>query len=243
MAHLYLLDATAELTQGSEVSLLGDEARHAASVGRIGAGEETLVGNGVGRIARARALKVSPKEVVLEVLDVRNDDPVVPEIWLVQALAKGDRDERAIQACTELGVDRIIPWASARSVSVWRGEKARSGVERWRRIATEASKQSLRSRVPVVQSLVTSSEVLNLAQDHHLVVLHPDAPTRLMDLAITDDRPLVMVVGAEGGLSPAEIEELTRAGAGLYRLGKTVLRTSSAGPAALAVLNGALGRW
>ena len=128
MAHLYLLDATSELTPGSEVSLLGDEARHAASVGRIGVGEETLVGNGVGRIARARALKVSPKEVVLEVLDVRDDDPVVPEIWLVQALAKGDRDERAIQACTELGVDRIIPWASARSVSVWRGEKARIGV-------------------------------------------------------------------------------------------------------------------
>jgi len=243
MAHCYLLDSPQSLRPGQQVSLLGAEARHAATVGRIGVGEVTSVGDAKGTVAGARVTAVSAKEVVLEVLDVHTEALPVPEIWLVQALAKGDRDERAIQACTELGVDRVIPWASSRSVSVWKGDKADSGVERWQRIVTEAGKQSLRSWIPPVESLATTAHLLGLCATNNAVVLEPVAPNRLMDFVPVDDRPIVVIVGPEGGISPDEGAALSNAGAVSYRLGQPVLRTSTAGPAAMAVLSGVLGRW
>ncbi|MEJ6619242.1 MAG: 16S rRNA (uracil(1498)-N(3))-methyltransferase [Pontimonas sp.] len=243
MAHRYLLDAGQSLRSGQQVSLLGAEARHAATVGRISVGEVTSLGDGLGNVAGARVSTVSAKEVVLEVLDVQTEALPVPEIWLVQALAKGDRDERAIQACTELGVDRVIPWASSRSISVWKGDKAESGVERWQRIVTEASKQSLRSWIPLVDSVATTAQLVGLCATNTAVVLEPTAPSRLMDFLPLDDRPIMVIVGPEGGISPEELGVLSDAGAGSYRLGQPVLRTSTAGPAALAVLSGVLGRW
>ncbi|MDA2981059.1 MAG: RsmE family RNA methyltransferase, partial [Actinomycetota bacterium] len=110
MAHLYYVPPGETLEQGVSVRLQGDEARHAASVSRLAVGEDISVGDGAGVLATARATAVSPKEVLLEVLATSTHPPHTPEVWLVQALAKGDRDELAIQTCTELGVDRIIPW-------------------------------------------------------------------------------------------------------------------------------------
>jgi 16S rRNA (uracil1498-N3)-methyltransferase len=172
---------------------------------------------------------------------LRTDRPS-PAITLVQALAKGDRDELAVQAATELGTDRIVPWAAARSISRWDAAKAVKGRARWAAIAREATKQSLRTWLPDVGELVTTKQLAALAGGGRMLVLEPTASLRLSAVE-PDGRDLVLVVGPEGGVTPQELEQLVAAGAEAVRLGPEVLRTSTAGPAAIAVLAVALGRW
>lgn len=243
VAHLYYVPPGHTLDKGSVARLEGDEARHAASVSRLALGEEILVGDGEGVLARATATQVSPREVVLDIHDTTAHPRPTPEVWLVQALAKGDRDELAIQTCTELGVDGIIPWQAARSVSQWKGDKVAKGVARWSKIATEASKQSLRSWIPRVEQPVTTTELARLGESHQIILLDPEALDSLSAYIPPRTKRLLVVVGPEGGVEPAERELLLDSGAVDLKLGSTVLRTSSAGPAALAVLNSAMGRW
>ena len=243
MAHLYYLTEAVDLTVGTTVYLQGAEAHHAATVARLAVGEEFLVGDGRGTRATARALTVAPADVSCIVVESSFHDPASPEIWIVQALAKGDRDEMAIQACTELGVDRVIPWHARRSVSVWHGAKREKGVERWHKIVREASKQSLRARVPLVEKLMTTEEVAGLGSSHQLVLLDPGASDRLAAYLPPRNKAVVVIIGPEGGVDPREKELFLGSGACELKLGDQVLRTSSAGPAAVAVLNSAMGRW
>jgi 16S rRNA (uracil1498-N3)-methyltransferase len=162
---------------------------------------------------------------------------------LVQALAKGDRDERAVEACTELGVDRIIPWQAARSVARWSGAKIEKSVARWQRIAGEASKQSLRAWVPGVENMVELQQLVDMASSTRMVLLEPMASLALHQAIPAGDQPVVLVVGPEGGISPEEREALENAGATSASLGPLVMRTSTAGVAALSVLNHTLGRF
>jgi len=163
-------------------------------------------------------------------------------VILAQALAKGDRDELAVQAATELGVDAVIPWSAGRSISRWEGAKVQKGVDRWIAVTREASKQSMRPWLPDVLDLVSTKQLARLTTETRMLVLEPTASARLTDLEL-DGRDLVVVVGPEGGLSPDEVDALAAAGAEPVRLGDEVLRTSTAGPAAIAVLNAKLGRW
>ena len=160
----------------------------------------------------------------------------------MQALAKGDRDELAVQAATELGVDEIVPWAAARSVSRWDGPKAEKGRLRWASIVRGAVKQSIRAWLPPVGTLATTNQLPERLAGVRMLLLEPTATARLTDLQ-PDGRDLALVVGPEGGIAPAELEHLIAAGAEPVRLGASVLRTSTAGPAAIAVLNARLGRW
>lgn len=243
MAHLYYLPAGETLVEGSSARLVGDEARHAAVVSRLGVGEDILVGDGVGALARTTATMVSPQEVVVDVHSTTFHPRPTTEMWLVQALAKGDRDELALQTCTELGVDRIIPWQAGRSVSQWRGDKVAKGVARWNKIATEASKQALRAWIPPVDTVVSTKDLAKLGGSHELLLLDPDAQEPLSSYSPPTGKPVLVIVGPEGGVDPAEREVLIEAGATALKLGSTVLRTSSAGPAAIALLNSSLGRW
>jgi 16S rRNA (uracil1498-N3)-methyltransferase len=242
VASLYLnpqLDST-DAVRGARVSVTGDEARHAVSVARVRPGERVAIGDGAGFLAWGPVVLASPSELVIEVDEVRRDPEPTPAFWLAQALAKGDRDELAVQAATELGVAGVIPWAAERSVSRWEGTKASKGQERWASIVREASKQAIRSRVPEVAPLATTAQLAALPGQ--LLVLDP-----LGDVAMTEvplgQEPITLVIGPEGGISPREFAALERAGATRVRLGREVLRTSTAGPAALAVLNARLGRW
>lgn len=241
MAHQYLArDLPAE--PGSLVVLDAAESRHAATVARLRLGEEVQLSNGKGLQASAVTVAVAPRRVELKVIELTQLHDPRPELWLVQALAKGGRDELAVQAATELGASVIIPWAANRSVSKWDADKAHKGRERWQSIADEASKQSLRAFIPEVRALHQSAELCGL--DAQLLLLVPGASASLLDVRPSEDlRPLALVVGPEGGLAPEEIASLESAGARSVRLGREVLRTSTAGPAALAVLNAQLGRW
>lgn len=227
-------------TPASVVELAGEEARHAIAVARVRVGERIAISDGRGLVVRGAVAAVDRDRLSLEVESIERSEPPTPALWLAQGLAKGDRDELAVQAATELGVAGVIPWAAERSVSRWEGPKASKGRERWAAIAREASKQSLRPFVPEVAALASTPELAKLPGQ--VVVLEPTADHALTALDLTGDR-VTLVVGPEGGVSPRELESLQAAGAVLARLGPEVLRTSTAGPAAIAVLNARLGRW
>lgn len=248
MALHFLIDEGAADVAGAEpgdvVVLEGAEAHHAAVVRRVRVDEEVTVGDGHGVWLTGSVAEVEPRRVAVRVT-AREVRPVAsPRFVLVQALAKGDRDELAVQAATELAVDRIVPWQAARSVSRWDAAKAKKGVLRWQAIVREAAKQAHRAWVPEVSGPVTTRELAAL-RDARLLVLEPTAATALSSIETdaADTRDHVLIVGPEGGIAPEELTALVAAGAILVRLGDTVLRTSTAGPAALAVLNARLGRW
>ncbi|WP_150308973.1 16S rRNA (uracil(1498)-N(3))-methyltransferase [Planctomonas psychrotolerans] len=250
MAHFYLAapssaaePAGGDWAAGSRVELSGAEAKHAVTVSRVRVGDRLMVGDGAGTIATGAVAEATGSRLVLEVEHVRRVPEPARRILLAQALAKGDRDELAVQAATELGVDGVMPWSAARSVSRWQGDKVAKGRERWSSIVREASKQSIRARVPVVADLVDTRGLAALAPSTTMLVLDPEADLRIADVPLDGGADIVLVVGPEGGLTPGETETLRTAGATPIRLGTEVLRTSTAGPAALAVLNVALRRW
>jgi len=242
MASLYLSPELepADAEVGARVSLTGDEARHAVTVARVRVGERIAIGDGSGFVVWGPVVAASAAELAIEVDEVRHEPEPEPPIWLAQALAKGDRDELAIQAATELGVAGVIPWAAERSVSRWEAAKAAKGRERWASIVREASKQAIRSRVPDVAAPAGTADLAALPG--RLLVLDPLGDIPLTEVPLGDER-VTLVVGPEGGIAPREFDALVASGALRVRLGAEVLRTSTAGPAALAVLNTRLGRW
>jgi 16S rRNA (uracil1498-N3)-methyltransferase len=243
VAHLYLDPALAPFGVGDVIVLTGAEAKHAVTVSRLRAGERVLVGDGAGLLGDGEVLAASPQSLEVRVENVRVEEAPARGIRLIQALAKGDRDELAVQAATELGVDAVTPWAAARSVSRWEGAKIGKGQSRWAAIVHEASKQALRARVPQVGSLATTKQIAALTANSLVLVLDPTATEPLATVDLGDEPEIALVVGPEGGIAPQELELLAAAGAVRVRLGDTVLRTSTAGPAALAVLAVRLGRW
>lgn len=242
MAHFYLNEHISSAEVGSRVTLVGPEARHAVSVSRVQVGESLRIGNGSGLVVTGAVETATPQELTLRVETVSETPAASPAVWLAQALAKGDRDELAVQAATELDVDGVIPWASQRSIVKWEGAKVRKGHDRWSAIVREASKQSVRPWVPEVADLASTRILCALAADARMLVLDPAASTPLSSVR-PDGRDVVLVVGPEGGISTSELQQLTAAGAERVKLGGSILRTSTAGPAAIAVLNVALGRW
>ncbi|MFW5419591.1 16S rRNA (uracil(1498)-N(3))-methyltransferase [Nocardiopsis sp. CNT-189] len=234
---------------GARAVLRGPEGRHAATVRRISVGETVHLVDGAGTRARCTVAEVGKDTVVCEVLERGTDPEPAPRITVVQALPKGDRGELAVEMMTEAGVDRIVPWAAERCVTRWKPERAEKALAKWRAAAREAAKQSRRSRVPEVTAPAGTARVAELLGGAALgAVLHEEAAERLSALPLPDGLSgpgggAVLVVGPEGGVSPDELSAFDAAGAVRVLLGPTVLRTSTAGVAALSVLQSRCGRW
>ncbi|MDF2993396.1 MAG: rRNA ((1498)-N(3))-methyltransferase [Microbacterium sp.] len=247
MALHFVTGEAASAQPGDAISLTGAEAHHAAAVRRVRVDEAVTLGDGHGVWLDGVVIAATPKQVDVRVTGRVDVAAAVPRFVLVQALAKGDRDELAVQAATELGVDAIVPWQAARSVSRWDGAdaKAEKGLTRWRTIVREAAKQAHRAWIPEVDGVARTADLVRLAATATVLVLEPSASDRLTSVAAetSDGRDVVLVVGPEGGIAPEELDALTEAGARLVRLGDTVLRTSTAGAAAISVLSAAHGRW
>lgn len=236
-------DAVAGAVVGGSFTLDGAEGRHAAAVVRLRPGERCYVGDGAGRRVLVEAREVDRSVVRATIIAVTDEPAPAPRFVLVQALAKGDRDEQAVEAATELGVDEVVPWQAERSIVVWRGDRAATSRAKWAAVVTRATKQSRRARMPLTSSPVDlASLVSRVSRSSLTLVLHEEALDPLASVALPASGDVLVVVGPEGGISDREIEALVAAGARPVRLGSTVLRSSSAGPAALAVLN-SRGRW
>lgn len=239
--HFIVPDCT-EAKVGDRLRLTGAEAKHASLVRRVRVGESISLGDGSGVWLEGSVEDVSAAQVIVRVSSRAEEELPESKIVLVQALAKGDRDEMAVQAACELGVDEIVPWQASRSISRWEGPKAAKGRERWATIVREAAKQSHRAWVPAVAEVVSTGQLAQRASDTRMLVLDPWTDAKLSDVR-ADGRDTLLVVGPEGGIAPDELERLELAGAERVRMGDTVLRTSTAGPAAIAVLSVSLGRW
>ena len=242
-APLFLVDA---LPGGKRFTLAGTEGHHAATVQRLRVGESLVLADGRGGTVSAEVTAVGRGSVDVAVLEPAFVAAPDPRLVVVQGIAKGDRGELAVQAMTEIGVDEIVPWAASRSVAQWRGERGVRAREKWVSTAREAAKQARRPWLPLLSgSPDTSTKQVRdrLADAAAGFVLHEEATDRLTAAKLPDAGEIVLVVGPEGGISDQELGAFVAAGAQPVRLGDSVLRTSTAGMAALAVLSARLDRW
>ena len=220
---------------GDEVHVTGDDGRHAAAVRRIKVGETILVSDGAGTGVRGEVTAVDRAEVTLRVQEVLRAPEGPLHLVAVQALAKGDRAELAVEVLTELGIDEIVPWTAARSVVKWVPERAERHLLRWRSTAREAAKQSRRLRVPIVGMPMSTRELaLRIEQTALTLVLHEDAATPLAAVDLPTEGEVLLVVGPEGGITPEEVALFEAAGGRAVTISDAVLRTSTAGVVALA---------
>jgi 16S rRNA (uracil1498-N3)-methyltransferase len=222
----------ADDVSADRIVLTGREGHHAATVRRLRVGEAVDVVDGRGGRAVCTVALVGRDVVELDVRTRTTEPPPAPRLVLVQAIAKGDRGELAVELCTEVGVDEVVPWQASRCIAKWNDKVG----QRWAATAFEASTQARRSWVLAVADVATTAQVAELPGT--LLVLHEEAGTPLSSVELTGD--VVVVVGPEGGIAP---EELAALGGTAVRLGPTVLRTSTAGAAAASVLSTRLGRW
>ena len=229
---------------GDTVVVEGDEARHAVVVRRTREGEQLVLVDGRGTAATCTVTGATKTRLVVSVVSVEHTVAPAPHVTVVQAIPKGDRGELAVEVLTEVGVDRIVPWAAERCVGVWRGERAAKSLAKWRATARESGKQSRRSWLPEVAEMATADEVLSLLEGADLgVVLHESATGPLASLEVPESGSVVVVVGPEGGITDEELHVFAGAGADVVRLGESVLRTSTAGVAAVAALLARTPRW
>ncbi|MGW4153360.1 16S rRNA (uracil(1498)-N(3))-methyltransferase [Micromonospora chersina] len=242
-APLFLVEA---LPTGDTLTLDGPEGHHAATVQRLRVGEELLLADGRGGTATAVVSAVGKGTLDLRVTSRGYVDASVPRLVVVQGIAKGDRGELAVQAMTEVGVDEIVPWAASRSVTQWRGDRGVRAREKWAATAREAAKQARRPWLPVVAGTPdesTTTVTRRIAGAAAAFVLHEEAEERLTTVELPQAGEIVLVVGPEGGIADTELTAFEQAGARPVRLGPSVLRTSTAGVAALSVLSARLSRW
>ena len=231
----HLPDATPQV--GEEFDLDGAEGRHAAVVRRIGPGEQIQVTDGRGHVATCDVVGVSKSGLTLVVRETDQAARPAPEITVVQAIPKGERAELTVEVLTEVGADTIVPWAASRSVGQWRGERGAKALAKWRTTAREAAKQSRRTWFPEVTDQADLGAVVDVLHAADVaLVLHEDATEPLDAVDLTAATTIAFVIGPEGGINDDEIETMTAAGAHVVRLGTTVLRTSTAGVAAVAAV-------
>lgn len=263
---LFLVES---LPTADEWVLDGPEGHHAADVQRLTAGEELILADGRGGTALAVVTAAAKGSLKIKVTSRRYAESPDPRLVVVQGLPKGDRGELAVQAMTETGVDEIVPWSAGRSITVWKGDRGTKARDKWAATAREAAKQARRAWLPTVAPAALSTArvaqrirgeaaalpdgaVAGLSGDAAAglpggaaaaFVLHEEATDRLTHVPLPAAGEIILVVGPEGGVTPAEVDAFTEAGARPVRLGDLVLRTSTAGVAALSVLSARLGRW
>jgi 16S rRNA (uracil1498-N3)-methyltransferase len=241
---VHWVESLTAVRRGDPVVVDGDEAHHAVAVRRLRVGEAIVLTDGEGHRAEGTVTETAKRRLVVTVDEVESLPEPAPAFTVVQAIPKGDRGELAVEVLTEVGVSRIVPWAASRSVAVWRGERAAKSLARWRVTAFEAAKQSRRAWFPQVLELAGTEEIAALVATADLaVVLHEAASQPLGSMEVPAAGSVVVVVGPEGGLSDDEVAAFSAAGGCDVRLGAEVLRTSTAGVAAVSALLARTARW
>ena len=241
---VHWVESLAGVGPGDLVEVEGDEAHHAVAVRRLRAGEPLALTDGAGTTVTGVVSTTGKRRLTVQVEHVATSPEPEPRLTVVQALPKGERGELAVEVLTEVGVATVVPWAAARSVAVWRGERAEKSLARWRATAREAAKQSRRPWFPRVEQMATTDQACALVGAADLaVVLHEDAVASFASLEVPVSGSVVVVVGPEGGLTDDEVAAFAAAGAHAVRLGDEVLRTSTAGVVAVAALLSRTARW
>ena len=228
---------------GDLLVLDGPEGRHAATVRRVKVGEAVDLADGRGTRVNCTVVALGQDTVRLQVVTREVEPEPTPRLVLVQAIAKGDRGELAVELATEVGIDEVVPWSAERCVVKWEGARGERALGRWRSTAREAGKQSRRARHPVVATWLDTPALLERVTAATTLVLHETATEALASTPLPGEGDVLLVVGPEGGITDRELRQLIAAGGRPVRLGRSVLRTSTAGAAAAAVVSARTARW
>ncbi|MCL2316073.1 MAG: 16S rRNA (uracil(1498)-N(3))-methyltransferase [Actinomycetia bacterium] len=230
----FVAELADDVRAGDVVTLVGREARHAAVVRRIRVGEVVTVTNGHGVGVSGAVADAAPERVGIVVESLLSEPKANPSITVVQALPKNDRAELAVDLMTEVGVDRIVPWQATRCVVRWTAERCEVGRDKWETVARESSKQARRLRFPVIAPVATTPDVIEAIRTTELaLVMHEREVMPLHAGVMRGVQDCLIVIGPEGGLTDEEVVLFRRAGAATCSLGRTVLRTSTAGAVAI----------
>lgn len=240
MLPLFIVEQIPEM---GEISIGGDEARHAISAMRLEISERVEVTDGKGRRALVEVRAKSKRELTVGIIKVDSVPKPKTKLIVVQALTKGDRARETVELLTEGGVSEIVPWQSSRSIGNWRGEKDSLG--KWRLWAREATKQSRRSWIPEVMQLQSTEQVCALINTCKVTFLFHEAGGVPISQSISGSAPseVILIIGPEGGINPDEAEAFSRAGALTVAMGEPILRSAHAGLAALAAVQTGYGIW
>lgn len=230
----------APLSVDSRVDLPEGAARHACRVLRLREGDDLVLFDGTGGEYAVRIAVLGREKVSVDVLAWRAVECESPiSVTLVQALQSGEKMDLTVQKAVELGVSRIIPVASRRSVVKLDGDRALRRVDHWRNVAIAACEQCGRNRVPEVLAVEGLDRWLGKSDGGHVLrlMLAPGSAQTLNSIPPPESGGRIeLLIGAEGGLAPEEVEQATRAGFVSLRLGPRILRTETAGLAALAAI-------
>jgi 16S rRNA (uracil1498-N3)-methyltransferase len=222
---------------GGLYEFANDDANHAIRVLRMQVSAEFMLSDGQGSWSQVVATEVKKKSMQVRVMDSGFQPPLATTITVVQALPKGDRAKEAVELLTEAGVDRIVPWAAARSIG--------KGSEKFAVTAREASKQSRRFRIPEVTEVATTAQICEAIKISDLALaFHESATSKLSDQVSSHNvEHLLIIIGPEGGLTDEEIAAFTQAGAKVALMGRPILRSAHAGIAAVSAVSALLKVW
>lgn len=224
----------------SEIEVDGDEAHHGVNVLRLKNSEEVKISDGAGNWAIGKVSQLSKKSFTVEISTRGFDQAAKQRVVVVQAILKNDANKEAVDFLTQVGVDEIIFWQSQHSI----GKIDNKSLSKWQNVARESSRQSRRTRIPLVTNIFSTEQlILKIKELQNVFVLHEAAENRLSRIEINQEVDVILIVGPEGGLSEIEVNTFKTAGAKVVRLGESVLRAANAGAAATSVVMSRTGKW
>ena len=230
-----------QISTGQRQVLENDEAHHAIKVLRLNTGEVIKISDGVGNWVSGPIVEIAKKELYVSITERGEIQAAKPELVLVQAITKSDRNKEMLELAVEAGVDRIIPWQSERSISKWQSDSE----QKWQVGIKQSCKQARQVKLPQLMQVMSTTEVIkSISEGGFGIVFHEESSTKFSDLTIPNSQSSVyLVIGPEGGISEQELLSFQNNGSKVVRLGDTVLRSAHAGFAALSAVQTKLGRW
>lgn len=224
------------------VVITGEDVNHVKNVLRLKENDELIVSDGRGRDYHCRISGITNEEVVADICDIcDNFSELSTEITLFQGFPKGDKMELIIQKTVELGVTRIVPVMTKRTVVKLDDKKAKKKMERYNMIAESAAKQSGRGMIPEVTMPVSFAEAVSMAEKLDMnIIPYEEAEgveySRNIIKNIKGKKSLGIFIGPEGGFAREEVEKALDAGASAITLGHRILRTETAGMAVISII-------
>jgi 16S rRNA (uracil1498-N3)-methyltransferase len=229
------------LSGGDSQLLDKDEAHHAIKVLRLKIGEEIMISDGSGNWVSGPIEELGKKTLLIKVSNQGQKKLNKPELVIVQAITKSDRNKEMLELITVAGVDRIIPWQSDRSISKWQSDSA----DKWELTIKESCKQARRVVMPKLSKVIDSKQLAEeLISVPFSIIFHEAASTNFSDVNVPSDiTSIYLIIGPEGGITDEELLMFKGITSNVVRLGEPVLRSAHAGFAALAAVQTKLGRW
>lgn len=227
---------------GTSITLTGGDVNHIRNVLRLKPGEQILISDGRGRDYYCRISDIDGEYVVADIEDVCDNFAELPvEVTLFQGYPKSDKMDLIVQKMVELGVHRIVPVFTARTVVKLDAKKAAKKTERYNLIAESAAKQSGRGLIPEVLTPVTFAHAIEMASELDMnIIPYEEAEgleySRKVLSEIHGKKSLGIFIGPEGGFSRDEVEQAMAAGAKSITLGHRILRTETAGLAVMSIV-------